>query len=129
MTNIYMSRYSDLYTLVKEQNQTLKQNIIDIQNDFSTDDQLFNYIGINLNSLVKTNKLLFIIYYVLFAVVAVVLFISSKNTFNIYLKLGIIFIFAILPFIYLWVELKIWEGGNYIWALATGYVYKSIDGR
>ena len=129
MTNIYMSRYSDLYSLVKEQNQTLKQNIIDIQNDFSTDDQLFNYIGINLNSLIKTNKLLFKIYYIFFAVVVVILFISSKNTFNIYLKLGIIILFAILPFIYLWVELKIWEGGNYIWALVSGYVYKSIDGR
>jgi hypothetical protein len=129
MTNIYMGSYSELYTLVKEQNQTITQNIVDIQNNFSTDDQLFNYIGINLNQLIKTNKILFIIYYILFAGVFLTLFISSKNTFNIYLKLGILFLFAILPFIYLWIEIKIWEGGNYIWSLLAGYVYKNIDGR
>jgi hypothetical protein len=125
-----MTDYYNLYTLVKDQNQTLKENIVDNQNKFSTDDQLFNYIGADMNQLINTNHILFVLYYILFAGVVIVLFISPKNTFSIYLKFVLIFVLGIFPFVYLWIELKIWEWIKYMGALFTGYVYnKGDDGR
>jgi len=122
-----MTDYYNLYTLVKDQNQTLNQNIIDTQNRFSTDDQLFNYITSDMKYLININRILFIVYYIFWTGVVIVLFISPKNRFSIYLKFLLIFIFGIFPFVYLWIELKIWEWIKYIGALLTGYVYNKED--
>lgn len=125
-----MTDYYELYNRIKNQNTTLEQNITDIKDKYSTDDQLFNYIGISWNYLIKINGLLLIIYYILFAGVVVVLFISKKNTLGLYQKIGFIILLGIFPFIFLWIELTILEIIKYIWSLITGQIYyKGIEGR
>ena len=124
MNNVYMTDYYNLYTLVLEQNERIEKNITEKKEIFSTDDQLFNYIDTSREYLVSINSLLLLIYYILFIGLAIILLISPKNTTSIYLKFILIIILGILPFIYLWVELKIWNFFNYIWSLIKGHVFK-----
>lgn len=118
------------YLLIKEQNETLQENITEIKERYSTDDQLFNYIGTSWGSLITINGMLLIIYYILFFGVTITLFVSQKNTMGTYSKLAVIALLGILPFIYLWIEIFIWEIIKYIWSLLRGYVYQpGIHGR
>ena len=124
------TEYSELYELIKNQNTTLTQNITDIKDKYSTDDQLFNYIGKNWNFLINLNGGLLIIYYILFSGMAVILFISKKNTMGLYEKIGFIIVLGAFPFIFLWIELTILGFIKYIWSLISGQIYyKGIDGR
>jgi len=125
-----MTDYDELYNRIKDQNTTLEENITEIKQKYSTDDQLFNYIGTSWNFLINLNGGLLIIYYILFTGVAVILFISKKNTMGIYLKIVYIILLGVFPFIFLWIELTILEIIKYIWSLISGQIYyKGIDGR
>jgi len=122
--------YTLLCNQIKEQNTTLDQNITNIKQKYSTDEQLFNYTGASWSFVTKLNGMLLIIYYILLAGVAIVLFISKKNTMSLYPKIGLIFIFGVFPFIFLWIELTIWEFVKYIWSFISGQIYyKGIEGR
>jgi len=125
-----MDYYSELSNEIKKQNSTLEQNINEIKQKYSTDDQLFNYIGTSWNSVISLNGVLLILYYILFFGTAIILFISKKNNISIYLKIGLIILLGIFPFIFLWIEITLWEVIKYIWSLISGKVYyKGIDGR
>jgi hypothetical protein len=122
--------YELLCKQITNQNTTLEENIINIKQKYSTDDQLFNYTGASWSFVTKLNGLLLIIYYILFAGVAIVLFISKKNTMGLYPKIGLIVVLGIFPFIFLWIELTIWEFIKYIWSFISGQIYyKGIEGR
>jgi len=125
-----MPDYFELYGLIKDQNTTLEQNINEIKQKYSTDDQLFNYIGTSWNSVISLNGVLLILYYILFVGTALILFISKKNTMSVFLKIGFIILLGVFPFIFLWIELTILEVVKYIWSLISGKVYyKGIEGR
>jgi hypothetical protein len=114
----------NLYNLINEQNTTTLENINQRKDNYSTDDQLFNYKYVNIENLKWFNNILFILYYILLFLVSLLFIISSKITItNIYVKIGIIILFAIFPFIYLWIELFIWNTLIYIYYVIVGYAY------
>jgi hypothetical protein len=120
----------DIYKAILEQNKSLQQSVSNKTDYFNTREQLFNYIGIDWKFLITLNGLLLIIYYVIFAGLAIILFVSSKNKMTIYPKIGLIVMLGILPFIYLWIEIFIWDIIRYIWSLLRGNVYTpGIEGR
>jgi hypothetical protein len=113
-----------LYNVINEQNETIAKSIDERKDKNSTDDQLFNYKHLNMEGIKWFNNVLFIIYYVLLFLVILLFVFSSKLTItNIYVKIGIILLLGVLPFIYLWIELFIWKILKYIYYVIVGYVY------
>jgi len=114
----------NLYKVLNEQNTTIEKNITERKEKYSTDDQLFNYKYIHFENIKWFNNILFFLYYILLFLVTVLFVISSKLTItNIYVKLGIIVLLAVFPFVYLWIELQIWILMKYIFYVMVGYVY------
>lgn len=114
----------NLYKVLNEQNATIEKNINERKEKYTTDNQLFNYKYIHMENIKWFNNILFIIYYILLFLVTVLFVISSKLTItNIYVKIGIIVLLTVLPFIYLWIELHIWDLIKYIFYVMVGYVY------
>jgi len=120
----------ELYSNIYQQNQTLKQNITELKEKYSTDEQLFNYTSTSWNFLIKLNGLFLLIYYILLIGLILILFVSKKNNLGLYPKIGLITFLGILPFIYLWIEIMIWEIIKYMWSLISGRIYyKDVEGR
>jgi hypothetical protein len=120
LTNIELERLNNKIYL---QNETLKENIKEKKEVFSTDNQLFNYNTTYLERLNKINGVLLALYYILAVGVAVMLFLSKSITMGIYMKIMWIVVMAIFPFIYLWVEMGAWNIMRYIYAVIGGGVY------
>jgi CBS domain containing-hemolysin-like protein len=86
--------------------------------------QTTNYSTIN-----TFNNILFILYYILLFLVVVLVVISSKLTnINVYVKIAIVVLLAIFPFVYLWIELFIWKIVKYTFNMIAGHVrYEEND--
>lgn len=122
----------NLYKVLNDQNTTIEKNINERKEKYSTDDQLFNYKYIHFENIKWFNNKLFILYYIFLFLVAILFVISTKLTItNIYVKIGIIVLLAVFPFVYLWIELQIWVLLKYIFYVMVGYVYyeDNNDGR
>jgi hypothetical protein len=119
----------NIYKLINEQNTTTTENINQRKEKYSTDDQLFNYKYVNTENLKWFNNILFILYYILLFLVVVLVVISSKLTnINVYVKIAIVVLLAIFPFVYLWIELFIWKIVKYTFNMIAGHVrYEEND--
>jgi hypothetical protein len=112
----------ELYKSIKEQNDTLAQNLENKNQEFATDNQLFIYGGNYYEHLTFVNFILLVLYYILLIGVAVLLFASPKVTFSMYIKIAILIIAGIFPFVFMWIEKGAWKVIRYVWSVLNGVV-------
>jgi hypothetical protein len=86
------------YTSVKTENDLIKQQIQENTDNYSTDNKQFVYQTDNLIYLKSVNFVIFIIYYSAFLIFFFFV-IFMKPTMNIRIKIGLILIFLLYPFI------------------------------
>lgn len=107
--------------LVKDQNATLEELSKNIYESYSTDDRKTMYQ----NTIVRGNNyyvfLLFCFYYALCAIIAFALYRSADYSKKI--KVLILLVFLIYPFVIGIIELKIYNILSFVKAIITGTIY------
>lgn len=113
--------YTQVYPLVKKQNNSL-QNTIKSKNEmYSTDNQQFIYKYDKYNSLVSANYFLFIVYMCIGCFLFIFLILSDKL--SLIPKILIIICFALYPFVIFYVENYIYMNGLYVYSVISGESY------
>jgi hypothetical protein len=121
------SNYSEIYSFVKIQNDTLENTINSKKEMYSTDNQQSIYKYEKYNTLVSANYFLFIVY----ASIGCFLFIFLIMTENLSIlsKFLIIISFSIYPFVIFYLENKIWMIGIYIYSVLSGESYWDMSAQ
>ena len=102
------------YTAIQDQNAQLETEIDKYRNEYSTDDQKVNYEQQKIYLLLNANYVLKWVYFVLFLVVAYLLY-YTKN-YSIYFKSILVIILAIYPFVIYTVEKKTYDFFKFLWS-------------
>jgi len=104
------------YTAILDQNSQLATEIEKYRNEYSTDEQKVNYEQQNIYLLIKANEYLKWIYFFFFTIFLYFLYYTTN--YSIYLKVILIIILSIYPFVIYPVERRIYEFLTYLWSFA-----------
>jgi len=104
------------YTAILDQNSQLATEIEKYRNEYSTDEQKVNYEQQNIYLLIKANEYLKWIYFFFFTIFLYFLYYTTN--YSIYLKVILIIILSIYPFVIYPVERRIYEFLIYLWSFA-----------
>ena len=107
---------------VNAQNKTLAEEAKNIREEYSSDDRRTFYENISLRSSNVYVVVLFFIYYILFFGLAFVLYKSVDYSAK--MKVVLLLLFILYPFVISMVELKIYNLFMYFKALMTGSTFK-----
>jgi hypothetical protein len=107
---------------INAQNKTLAEEAKNIGEEYSSDDRRTFYENINLRGNNAYIFVLFCIYYMLFFGAAFVLYKSVDYSAK--MKVALLLLFLLYPFLISMVELKIYNTFMYFKALVTGTIYK-----
>lgn len=126
-TNTNPSNYSEIYSFVKSQNDTLENTIKSKKEMYSTDNQQSIYKYEKYNTLLSANYFLLIVY----ASIGCFLFIFLIMTENLSIlsKFLIIISFSIYPFVIFYLENKFWMIGIYIYSVLSGESYWDMSAQ
>jgi predicted nuclease with TOPRIM domain len=100
------------YTAVLDQNSQLSSEIEKYRNEYSTDDQKINYEEQTIYLLLKANHFLKWIYFFFFIIFLYFLYYTTK--YSIYVKIVLLIVIAIYPFVIYPIERRFYEFFNYI---------------
>lgn len=100
------------YTAVLDQNSQLSSEIEKYRNEYSTDDQKINYEEQTIYLLLKANHFLKWIYFFCFIIFLYFLYYTTK--YSIYVKIVLLIVIAIYPFVIYPIERRFYEFFNYI---------------
>jgi hypothetical protein len=111
----------NFYNSIVNQNKQLDAEIQNYKNNYSTDDQKVFYQSQQVDYLNLFNSYLFIIYYALFLVLCYFLYYSK--TLSKYMRIGMVILILLYPFIIMTVEKNIFVVLMYIFAVINGNAY------
>jgi hypothetical protein len=111
----------NFYNSIVNQNKQLDAEIQNYKNNYSTDDQKVFYQSQQVDYLNLFNSYLFIIYYALFLVLCYFLYYSK--TLSKYMRIGMVILITLYPFIIMTVEKNIFVVLMYIFAVINGNAY------
>jgi hypothetical protein len=111
----------NFYNSIVNQNKQLDAEIQNYKNNYSTDDQKVFYQSQQVDYLNLFNSYLFIIYYALFLVLCYFLYYSK--TLSKYMRIGMVILILLYPFIIMTVEKNIFVVLMYIFAIINGNAY------
>ena len=109
------------YNSIVNQNEQLDTEIQNYKNNYSTDDQKVFYQSQQVNYLNVWNNYLFIIYYVFLIILCYFLYYS--NSLLNYMKIGIVLLCVLYPYIIIPVETKTFNFFNYLFSIINGIAY------
>jgi hypothetical protein len=111
----------NFYNSIVNQNKQLDAEIQNYKNNYSTDDQKVFYQSQQVDYLNLFNSYLFIIYYALFLVLCYFLYYSK--TLSKYMRIGMVILITLYPFIIMTIEKNIFVVLMYIFAVINGNAY------
>lgn len=112
--------YRNINSNLEDQNKKLDSQLKKVGEVYSTDYQKFNYQNANVMYYKFINNILFWVYYIL---VAVIVFTVLKSEISRAFKALIIGAFVVYPLVINNVEILLYGGLKYIYAIITGTVY------
>jgi hypothetical protein len=112
------------YKLVKNENDIIENKIGELKDTYSTDNQKVRYQADKIISLRAMNFILYIVYFVLFLTLIYVLVFMNK-TLSMKMKIVIIIIFFLYPFVIDLFQQFLYFLWKYIYAILNGNVYTS----
>jgi len=112
------------YTDMQFQNDTLIDNIQEMQNEYTTNDQNTLATYTNTKNYAFVESILFIVYY-LFVILFLYMAYSKQYINNKYVLVTIILSMCVYPFYILNIEKKMYETFVYLWALMKGIPYNT----
>jgi len=115
-------KYYTYYTSIQKQNEKLADKVQNANTGDFTYDQKANFQYEKVSTFVGINYILLIAYFVFIIILVGLLFFVQKNM-SIYLKIVIIVLLIIYPFIIYTIEEFIYTWGSYTIALISGTVY------
>jgi methyl-accepting chemotaxis protein len=115
-------KYYTYYTSIQKQNEKLADKVQNANTGDFTYDQKANFQYEKVSTFVGINYILLIAYFVFIIILVGLLFFVQKNM-SIYLKMAIIALLIIYPFIIYTIEEFIYTWGSYTIALISGTVY------
>jgi hypothetical protein len=115
-------KYYTYYTSIQKQNEKLADKVQNANTGDFTYDQKANFQYEKVSTFVGINYILLIAYFVFIIILVGLLFFVQKNM-SIYLKIVIIVLLVIYPFIIYTIEEFIYTWGYYTIALISGTVY------
>uniref|UniRef100_A0A6C0E878 Uncharacterized protein n=1 Tax=viral metagenome TaxID=1070528 RepID=A0A6C0E878_9ZZZZ len=115
-------KYYTYYTSIQTQNEKLADKVQNANTGDFTYDQKANFQYEEVSRFVEINYILLIAYFVFIIILVGLLFFVQKNM-SIYLKMAIIALLIIYPFIIYTIEEFIYTWGSYTIALISGTVY------
>ena len=111
----------NFYNSIVNQNKQLDTEIQNYKNNYSTDDQKVFYQSQQVDYLNLFNSYLFIIYYSLLVVLCYFLYYSK--TLSKYMRIGMVILITLYPFIIMTIEKNIFVILMYIFAVINGNAY------
>lgn len=111
----------NFYNSIVNQNKQLDAEIQNYKNNYSTDDQKVFYQSQQVDYLNLFNSYLFIIYYALLVVLCYFLYYSK--TLSKYMRIGMVILITLYPFIIMTIEKNIFVVLMYIFAVINGNAY------
>ena len=111
----------NFYNSIVNQNKQLDTEIQNYKNNYSTDDQKVFYQSQQVDYLNLFNSYLFIIYYALLVVLCYFLYYSK--TLSKYMRIGMVILITLYPFIIMTIEKNIFVILMYIFAVINGNAY------
>jgi hypothetical protein len=124
LSSLPLNDYSISFIEVNTQNNLIDNQIKEIKDVYSTDNQKVNYQSDKITTLKYINYVLFLIYYVVFAFLIIVL-LMYNITFTKQFKSLLVIIFILFPFVSDIVYQLIVYLYNFIYALLNGNAYTS----
>lgn len=118
------SNITDLYQLVKNQNNIIETQIKNTSELYSTDNQNINYKIEQIDYLHGMNVLLFYIYFLLMFILIICVVINPNG--NLYIQFGLIITLIIYPFVIYFFEWKLYLLFLYIYSILNGNPYLVI---
>jgi len=118
---IYMTNISNEF--VNKQNVNLSYQLRKIKDKYSTDDQKNYYERQKISDAKYFFNVLFVVYYIFLIVLLYFLYQSTK--YSNYMKIGLVVLLGIYPFIVSTIEFFLFEAIYYIYALIFSIPYKS----
>lgn len=112
--------YFRLFTIVFNENNSLQNSIKNLKEIYSTDDQKVNYENEHIQFFINTNNFLYIVYYCLVLLFAVML---RNNKFSRTMKAFIIISLLLYPFFGSYVEISIFNIIRYVWSFILVRAY------
>lgn len=117
------NNYVELYDSIKMQNDILKNNINNLKEMFSTDNQNINYQYAKIKNYKYFNYILLIIYFITLGI-SFIFLIRSKKIKQWYVKLIIVIVFVLYPFFIYYLENYLYEFFSYTFSIINGEKYK-----
>ena len=120
------NKYSDfreLYDSVNNQNIILDEEILRVNNLYSTNNRKASLTFSKYQWYVFSNFFLWIIYYIVAFICIYYLYFGEKKIFTLYVKHCLCILFLIYPMIALMIEILIYELGSYMSSLLFGHPY------
>ena len=124
LASLPLNDYSISFIEVNTQNNLIDNQIKEIKDVYSTDNQKVNYQSDKISTLKYVNYVLFLIYYVVFAFLIIVL-LMYNITFTKQFKSLLVIIFILFPFVSDIVYQLIVYLYNFIYAMLNGNAYTS----
>lgn len=124
LASLPLNDYSISFIEVNTQNNLIDNQIKEIKDVYSTDNQKVNYQSDKISTLKYINYVLFLIYYVVFAFLIIVL-LMYNITFTKQFKSLLVIIFILFPFVSDIVYQLIVYLYNFIYAMLNGNAYTS----
>ena len=121
VVNITTNLDYNFYDAVVNQNKKLDSEIQNYKNIYSSDEQKVNYQTQQVNYLNVWNNYLFIVYYTLLLILFYFLYYS--NSLLIYMKVCIVVLSVLYPYIIMPVETNLFNLFSYLFSIITGNVY------
>ena len=118
------SNITDLYQLVKNQNNIIETQIKNTSELYSTDNQNINYKIEQIDYLHGMNVLLFYIYFLLMFIIIICVVINPNA--NLYIQFVLIITLIIYPFVIYFFEWKLYLLFLYIYSILNGNPYLVI---
>lgn len=109
--------------LVNKQNMNLQYQLRKIKDQYSTDDQKNNYERQKIYDTKYTVNLLFFLYYILALIT--MYFLYKSDYFSTYMKLFIIVILGVYPFVISTIEYVLYDIFYYLYSFVYSIPYKS----
>lgn len=114
--------YESLFRTVSNENKTIENNIQNLTDVYSTDDQKVNYENDQIEWFIKTNNILYYIYYFLVLLFAIIIIMKNKR-YLISIKILMIVSLLIMPFLIGPIEIGIYNIVRYIWSFIMVRAY------
>jgi hypothetical protein len=115
-----MTNYYNEYVLLKAQNEEIDKQL---KEQYATHKSKTIYTSQKIVELRNFNFILFILYYISVFILILYFFLLNRTNFSFIIKIIIIILFIVYPFLIQWIELFIYFIYSYIYAFISGIAY------